>query len=180
MELTLTLPPQATAAMPSPDMGPVQLKDCMEELLKFTLICAIHGEVELGFSKDYCSRLLQDDPSSPFQSSIDIFKGVPSHALYKHLAASLYQTISSGALVRGSDKISFMHQEESLKLKEDDWTKLTLERGMELLNVLKSVDFELHVQEPYFSQLKGGCKTVEGRCASGNYNRYDIIWLAFD
>lgn len=65
----------------------------------------------------------------------DILKGVPSYALYKHLAASLYQTISSGAFVRASDKISFMHQEESLKLKEDEWTKLTLERGMELLNV---------------------------------------------
>lgn len=82
--------------------------------------------------------------------------------------------------------------------------------------MLKSVDFELHVQEPYFSQLKGiilffsfiymffnlllcsfayfqgfdncrkllsfvgGCKTVEGRCASSNNNRYDIIWLVFD
>lgn len=70
MESTVIPPPQATAATPSPDMELTQLKDCMEELLKFTLTCSIQGEVNLGFSKDYCSQLLQDDSSNPFQSSI--------------------------------------------------------------------------------------------------------------
>jgi len=35
-----------------------------------------------------------------------------------------------------------------------------------------AVDFELHVQEPYFTQLRAEAKTVEGRLATGNYNRY--------
>ncbi|XP_050944092.1 uncharacterized protein LOC127150412 [Cucumis melo] len=39
------------------------------------------------------------------------------------------------------------------------------------LQVLKTVNFELHVQEPFFTQLKDGLKRVEGRCAAGNYNR---------
>jgi len=34
-----------------------------------------------------------------------------------------------------------------------------------------AVDFELHVQEPYFTQLRAEAKTVEGRLATGNYNR---------
>ncbi|KAL0536987.1 hypothetical protein IC582_025951 [Cucumis melo] len=39
------------------------------------------------------------------------------------------------------------------------------------LQVLKTVNFELHVQKPFFTQLKDGLKRVEGRCAAGNYNR---------
>ncbi|XP_071938668.1 uncharacterized protein [Coffea arabica] len=58
-----------------------------------------------------------------------------------------------------------------LKLKEEEWTKLINEKGSQLLNMLATVDFELHVQEPFFSQLKDARKTVEGRCAVGNYNR---------
>ncbi|KAI5080475.1 hypothetical protein GOP47_0003658 [Adiantum capillus-veneris] len=30
--------------------------------------------------------------------------------------------------------------------------------------------FRLHVQEPFFSQLKDGSKVIEGRCADGVYN----------
>ncbi|CAH8386180.1 unnamed protein product [Eruca vesicaria subsp. sativa] len=41
----------------------------------------------------------------------------------------------------------------------------------DLLNMLKKVNFELHVQEPYFTQLKDGLKTTEGRCAVGDYMR---------
>ncbi|KAI5652950.1 hypothetical protein M9H77_30137 [Catharanthus roseus] len=153
-----------------PVMMPVLLKDCMEELLKFTLTSSMNGEIDVGLSKDYCSRLLEDDPSNPFSSSIDIFRGVPSYPLYKHLAASLYQSISSGALVSMAEKISSMLEDRSLKLKEDEWTKLIIEKGSKMLDILKAVDFELHVQEPFFSELKDGRKTVEGRCANGSHN----------
>lgn len=37
--------------------------------------------------------------------------------------------------------------------------------------MLKTVDHELHVQEPFFSQLKDGLKTIEGRCAADKYSR---------
>ncbi|KAK4370708.1 hypothetical protein RND71_010183 [Anisodus tanguticus] len=144
----------------------LQLKDCIEELLRFTLASSI--EIDLGLSKDYCSTLLQDDP---FPNST----GGLSYPLYKHLAASLYQAISSEALPRTENKLAEMQETSSLKQKEKEWASLIKEEGSHLLNVLKSVDFELHVQEPYFSLLRNGQKTVEGRCAVGHYNKYDFI-----
>lgn len=53
----------------SPGFGAsLQLKDCIEELLRFTIVSSIDGtlEIDLGLSKDYCSTLLQEDPSHPF------------------------------------------------------------------------------------------------------------------
>ena len=57
------------------------------------------------------------------------------YPLYKHLASSLYQFISSGALVSTLNEIFSIHEDRSLKLKEDEWTKLIVEKGLELLNV---------------------------------------------
>ncbi|KAL3506776.1 hypothetical protein ACH5RR_032158 [Cinchona calisaya] len=163
-------PPPAQPA--SPGVGRVQLKDCIEELLKFTLTSSVNGELDLGLSKDYCSQLLQqDDSSTPFPSFTDTLTGVPSYPLYKHLAATLYQSISSGTLFRISDKLESINEDNSYNLKEEEWTKLIMEEGSQLQSILATVDFELHVQEPFFSQLKDGQKTVEGRCAIGNYNR---------
>lgn len=53
----------------SPGFGAsLQLKDCIEELLRFTLVSSIDGtfEIDLDLSKDYCSTLLQEDPSDFF------------------------------------------------------------------------------------------------------------------
>nr|GFA54812.1 hypothetical protein [Tanacetum cinerariifolium] len=47
--------------------------------------------------------------------------------------------------------------------KEDEWNKIIHEKGSDLIKMLETVEFELHVQEPFFSQLKDGQKTVEGR-----------------
>lgn len=66
-----------------------------------------------------------------------------------------------------------MQETSSLKQKEEEWASLIREKGSHLLDVLKSVDFELHVQEPYFSLLRNGQKTVEGRCAVGHYNKIE-------
>ncbi|XAR71104.1 hypothetical protein NMG60_11028218 [Bertholletia excelsa] len=67
--------------------------------------------------------------------------------------------------------MTLIHKDTSLKQKEVEWIELVKEKGSELLNVLRNVDFELHVQEPFFSQLKDGLKIVEGRCAVGDYNK---------
>ncbi|XP_050365607.1 uncharacterized protein LOC126784164, partial [Argentina anserina] len=50
---------------------------------------------------------------------------------------------------------------------------ITSNQDSQLLNTLKSVDFELHVQEPFFTQIKHGIKTTEGRCNVGNYSRIE-------
>nr|CAD1819926.1 unnamed protein product [Ananas comosus var. bracteatus] len=126
-----------------------------------------------GLSVDYCSRLLQDDPITvhPHLNDAEIgYGGVPQCPLYKHLARAIERCIYSGSFLRPvKSEVAF--PVEPSKMKEDKWDKLILDKGAELLNMFNSVDFELHVQEPYFSQLRAGLKKVEGRCAVGNYNR---------
>ncbi|XP_015077712.1 uncharacterized protein LOC107021543 isoform X2 [Solanum pennellii] len=160
----------------SPGFGAsLQLKDCIEELLRFTLVSSIDGtfEIDLDLSKDYCSTLLQEDPSDSFPNCTGPSEGVPLYPLYKRLAASLFEAFSSEALPRTENKLAVMQETSSLKQKEEEWASLIREKGSHLLNVLKSVDFELHVQEPYFSLLRNGQKTVEGRCAVGHYNKIE-------
>ncbi|GER27886.1 60S ribosomal protein L38, partial [Striga asiatica] len=156
----------------SPGVPPVQLRDCLEELLKFTLLSSINGKINTGLSTHYCSKLLEDDdPGNPFPVDYGVSSGVPSYPLYKHLAASLYQLIHSGTLCTTHKEIVPMPEDRSLKNKDGEWNKLVMEKGSSLLSMLKQVDFELHVQEPFFSQLNDGLKTVEGRCAVGDYKR---------
>ncbi|KAK2976783.1 hypothetical protein RJ640_027619 [Escallonia rubra] len=158
---------------PSPRVAPVQLEDCIEELLKFTLTSAIDGTlgVDIGLSKHYCSNLLKEDPDSPCPDTSVLSEGVPPYPLYKRLAASLCQCISSRAFCRTHNKMELIDEDKSWKQKEDEWNKSILQHGSELLNILKIMDFELHVQEPFFTQLKDGQKTIEGRCALGDYTR---------
>ncbi|CAL8992769.1 unnamed protein product [Prunus brigantina] len=161
-------------------MPRVNLKDTIEELLKFTLQSCTNGtlEIDLGLPKEFCFRLLKSEPndlSSPSHSdsSTGIFEGVPPYPLYKRLALALHESIASGTLFGTCNNMSIIHQESSLKEKENEWQKLISEKGSELVNVLKTVKIELHVQEPFFSQLKDGLKTIEGRCALGNCSRID-------
>ncbi|KAM7465124.1 hypothetical protein LguiB_012686 [Lonicera macranthoides] len=134
----------------SPCLSPLQLKHCIEELLHFTLSSSI--DETLGVD-------------------LDIYEGVPSYPLYKRLASALCRSISSGSICRTFNNMTLIHEDDSLKQQEEEWDELILNEGSELVNILKTVDFDLHVQEPFFSQLKDGLKTIEGRCAIGDYNR---------
>jgi len=79
-------------------------------------------------------------------------------------------------------------EDSSVQQKQQEWHKLILKKGCEIVNVnnavltdpfvhlvhciswfhysvlfqqiLKGVSFELHVQEPFFSQLNGICQSV--------------------
>ncbi|XP_021752381.1 uncharacterized protein LOC110717901 isoform X1 [Chenopodium quinoa] len=177
----------------SPGVSPVQLSDCLEDLLKFILQSSINGTLafNLGLSPDFCSGLLNNDhynnedvnhPShlqiSP--SSNDISEGVPSYPLYKKFASALQQCIISGSFFSTSEKVpELVSEDESLQDMKIQWNELISQKGSELLHMLNSIKFEIHVQEPYFSQLKDGMKTVEGRCAVGNYNRIQSGDLVF-
>ncbi|KAL3641609.1 hypothetical protein CASFOL_012424 [Castilleja foliolosa] len=156
----------------SPGTSPVLLKDCVAELLKFTLISSIKGELQTGLTNHYCANLLtEDDSSDPSPTNAEVSKGVPSYPLYKHLASSLYECIQSGALCTTYNELIPVPRDDCLKNKDEELNKLIMEKGSALLSMLKQVDFELHVQEPYFSQLNDGLKTVEGRCGVGDYKR---------
>ncbi|XP_023750024.1 uncharacterized protein LOC111898331 isoform X3 [Lactuca sativa] len=162
----------------SPEMAKFQLKDTIEALLKLTLTLSIEESLDLGLSKEFCSNLLKDDeddhtyPSST--SNTDLSEGVPPYPLYKHLASALCKSISNGAVHSMNANIPLIHEDSSMKQKEREWNKFILEKGSDLVNMLETVEFGLHVQEPFFSQIKDGKKTIEGRCAGGDYNRYII------
>ena len=112
------------------------------------------------------------------------FEGVPPYPLYKRLASALLESINSKAFCRKYSDLNFIPEGSSSKQEENEWQKLVLDKGSEIVNVsfkfltevsfnaklslcninltdvffcqiLKSVVDELHVQEPFFSQLKG-------------------------
>ncbi|XP_073116270.1 uncharacterized protein [Elaeis guineensis] len=162
---------------PSPGVSRVRLADGIEELVRFTL-AASSGEslddCDVLLSRDYCFRLLQDEPNptDPHLNDLgNVCGGVPVYPLYKHLARAIEQCINSGIFPRPTNFVGSILLDESLKMRENEWSKLILDEGSELLKMFNAVEFELHVQEPFFSQLRAGLKTVEGRCATGDYNR---------
>ncbi|KAK6279473.1 hypothetical protein POUND7_019740 [Theobroma cacao] len=151
-----------------------RLGECIEELLKFTLQSHINKSLnfELRLSPEFCSGLLNSDPADPNPGPPDILKGVPSYPLYKHLALALYQSIVSGSICNTQHNLGLMHDEISTKQKEE-WNKLVSNKGLELINIMDNIEFELHVQEPFFSMLRDCLKTIEGRCAGGKYNNIE-------
>ncbi|CAK8535972.1 unnamed protein product [Lathyrus sativus] len=154
----------------------VKLSDCFSELLKFTLTSHSHL---LNLQTNFCSTLLkQDNASSSSSFSFDSSsEGVPPYPLYNRLASSLLRCMDSQAFSSTSCNLEMMNNEfenSSMQQKHNEWQNLILEKESEIVNILKSVSFELHVQEPFFTQLKDGLKTIEGRCASAKYNRIEL------
>ncbi|KAB1213249.1 hypothetical protein CJ030_MR5G009656 [Morella rubra] len=154
-------------------MSPVNLRECMEELVRFTLESYLNEtlECDLGISKAFCSNLLKEDPNDPNSTSADSYSGVPPYPFYKRLASSLLESIDSKTYVWLRCNSKLIPEGSSFKHKENEWQKLVLDKGSEIVNIIKTTTHELHVQEPFFSQLKDGRKTIEGRCAVGEYNR---------
>ncbi|GMI89957.1 hypothetical protein like AT3G03320 [Hibiscus trionum] len=155
----------------SPGTDPVELKNSIEELLKFTLKSHLNStlELDIGLSKPFCSSLLNHPSTNPVSPN-------PSEAsqnpLYKQLARALYEIITFGSLqgLAGCDKMMPFYQGSDLK-QQEEWFDLAHKEGSQLAEILKNINFELHVQEPFFTQLQDGIKTIEGRCAVGDYNR---------
>ncbi|KAK7272004.1 hypothetical protein RJT34_28326 [Clitoria ternatea] len=155
-------------------LSPVELNDCLEELVKFTLNSHSHL---LNLSSQFCSTLLKNDPSSSLShpQPHDSLEGVPLYPLYKCLASALLRCMDSETFcsTECNSAVTLEFEDSSMQQKHNEWHKLIVEKGSEILNILKSVSFELHVQEPFFSQLNDGLKTVEGRCASGKCSRIE-------
>ncbi|CAL4993746.1 unnamed protein product [Urochloa decumbens] len=144
----------------SPGVGGVALSSAIGDLLRFVL--STHatggggapddGSVAFPLSPSYCARLLDDGGD-----------------LCGKLAAAIVQCLEEGRLPGPPAVVGIPVAEEGPE--EKVWEAVLLEKGAELKLMYNAVDFELHVQEPYFTQLKAVAKTVEGRLATGNYNR---------
>ncbi|XP_006597055.1 uncharacterized protein [Glycine max] len=154
---------------------PVKLCDCLEELVRFTLNSNSH---HLNLSSQFFSNLLKDDATHPSSSHSlsqpnDSLEGVPPYPLYKRFSSALLKCMDSETFCRTGANLAMTDEFEdsSMQQKRNEWHRLIVEKGFEIENILKSVSFEFHVQEPFFSQLNDGLKTIEGRCATGKYNR---------
>ncbi|KAI3692691.1 hypothetical protein L6452_32512 [Arctium lappa] len=158
-------------------MSTFHLKDCIESLLRFTLALSIEESIDIGLSKEFCSNLLEVDEEDRTYSytypSSTSSTGVPPYPLYKHLASALCKLIPSGDIHPMYANMSLIHEDSSSKQQKCKWNKIIQEKGSVLIKMLETVQFELHVQEPFFCQLKDGQKTIEGRCADGDYNRIE-------
>ncbi|CAN7103264.1 unnamed protein product [Brassica rapa subsp. narinosa] len=144
------------------------LRDCMEEMVKFTLTHRSYFDLEL--TGDFCSGLLSGD-SLLHAETVEAFAGVPEYPLYKRLALNLLKSIASGCFCGGFEKVSLGKEVMWLKEKEEEWRKMIIQKGSELVNALKYVACELQVQEPLFSLMKDGVKTVEARCFEAECDR---------
>ncbi|XP_026443742.1 uncharacterized protein LOC113343847 isoform X3 [Papaver somniferum] len=112
-------------------------------------------------TEDYLEQLLRFTLLSSINETLEINLG-----LSKQYCSHLLK-LDDAQLDPSSDRSS----DESLKQKEEEWSKIIRDKGMELVKMLKDVDYEIDVQEPFFTQLRVGRKTIEGRCAVGDYNR---------
>ncbi|XP_078434701.1 uncharacterized protein LOC144705762 [Wolffia australiana] len=156
----------------------VILADCLEELVRFVLSSFLDGtlDLDLGISRDYCARLLQEEAAVDDLRSVretcenvpDDLRGVPSRPLYKRLALLLGRCLIYESFSRTSESVIGMAEVE-FKDKELDWSNLF--KASDLAKMYDHAHFEMHVQEPFFSQLRSGEKTVEGRCALGKYTQ---------
>ncbi|RLM69197.1 hypothetical protein C2845_PM17G06970 [Panicum miliaceum] len=142
----------------SPGVGRVPLSSAIGDLLRFVLSSHAagagnpdHDPAAFPLSPSYCARLLDDDGD-----------------LCGKLAAGIEQCLKEGRLPGPPAVAGIPAAEEG---PEEEWKVVLLEKGAELKLMYNAVDFELHVQEPYFTQLRAEAKTVEGRLATGNYNR---------
>ncbi|KAF2604989.1 hypothetical protein F2Q70_00028099 [Brassica cretica] len=173
-----------------------RLRDCIKEMVKFTLTHRSGFDLEL--TGDFCSGLLSGDSllhagdgieplfQNPFvfcscfiesvcvfvdAETVEAFAGVPEYPLYKRLALSLLKSIASGCFCGGFEKVSLGKEVTWLKEKEEEWSNMITQKGSELVNALKYIACELQVQEPLFSLMKDGVKTVEARCFEAEYDR---------
>ncbi|KAH0904190.1 hypothetical protein HID58_043693 [Brassica napus] len=145
-----------------------RLRDCIKEMVKFTLTHRSGFDLEL--TGDLCSGLLSGD-SLLHAETVEAFAGVPEYPLYKRLALSLLKSIASGCFCGGFEKVSLGKEVTWLKEKEEEWSNMITQKGSELVNALKYIACELQVQEPLFSLMKDGVKTVEARCFEAEYDR---------
>ncbi|KAI4378769.1 hypothetical protein MLD38_016203 [Melastoma candidum] len=169
---------------PSPAKSASGLRQCVHHLLKFILQSRVDGapDVMRKFLDPLTAVAAAEPDSAPPAPSVSV--GVPEYPLYEWLALALHEAILSGGMPQRSDYYSCSHLAFSScgddKSRKQVFDELISRQGSQLLDILKDVRFEIHVQEPYFSLLRDGKKTVEGRRAGGDHSRIksgDLILL---
>ncbi|KAL6662336.1 hypothetical protein ACP70R_000195 [Stipagrostis hirtigluma subsp. patula] len=146
---------------PSPGVGGVPLASALGDLLRLVLASHVDGaapDPAFPLAPSYCSRILHDAD------------------LLGRLEDGIERCVEEGRMPGppagdGAVGIPVAGEVEGSEERDREWEALLLEKGAELKLMYEAVEFELHVQEPFFTQLRAGAKKVEGRLATGNYNR---------
>ncbi|KAF3330905.1 hypothetical protein FCM35_KLT04259 [Carex littledalei] len=155
---------QEVSGAASPGVGAVSISDAIDELLRFTLSSTLSGDSDisdLALSSDFSSGLLLLDNAAvttPHHfNDNEVGNGVPSYPLYKHLAKVLDKSFKAGLFPRREDMGTIFPPDDGPRIKETEWDKMISKTGFELCSMYGNVNFELNVQEPFFSQLKDRC-----------------------
>lgn len=57
------------------------------------------------------------------------------YPLYRHLASTLHDCITSGTFCKASNTMAQIQENEFLNQKENGWSKLIMDKGSELIKV---------------------------------------------
>ncbi|KAL2654038.1 hypothetical protein R1flu_022166 [Riccia fluitans] len=160
---------------PSPEPPPVSFS----EFVTCALQSLLSGENQLPcpLPSEICAALLRTDRSADANNGEGEFfsaKGVPKHPLYKYIGRGLSEWTSTGSFPRSVELLEGINEDEGKSAKIQGWTQKVRDLGACLMEVWREVRFQLHCQEPFFSQLKDGRKTVEGRCAGGHHSKLQV------
>ena len=84
---------------------------------------------------------IQDNPYAYFNCFADSLEGVPPYPLYKCLASALLRCMHSETFCRTGANLAMCHEFEdsSAQQKQQEWHKLILEKGFEIVNVNNDV-----------------------------------------
>ncbi|KAJ7542541.1 hypothetical protein O6H91_10G110900 [Diphasiastrum complanatum] len=115
----------------------------------------------------FCSALLYDGSASGELRPQIKPEEISPYPLYKHLAAAIGHSIPHGFSSESNpavlaERLEILHNDQQASSR---FNRL----GSSLLKVFSESNWQIHVQEPYFSLLRSGDKIVEGRCATGSY-----------
>ncbi|WZZ05232.1 hypothetical protein YC2023_091154 [Brassica napus] len=134
-----------------------RLRDCIKEMVKFTLTHRSGFDLEL--TGDFCSDLLSSD------SLLHAGDGI--EPLFQNPFVFCSSFIESVCVFVDAETVEAFAGVP----KEEEWSNMITQKGSELVNALKYIACELQVQEPLFSLTLDGVKTVEARCFEAEYDR---------
>ncbi|GAQ82654.1 RNA-binding ASCH domain protein [Klebsormidium nitens] len=125
-----------------------------------------------------CQQLLEEEPNQNEASAANATpghsqSGVLSRPLVRHVAWALLQWHKAGRFPVELPPIEGLQEDRSWEGELDGWTR-KIETALGALLEVRKAALSLHVQEPWFSHLKSGAKSVEGRCAKEAYTRLEV------
>lgn len=120
---------------------------------------AFHTSISSPHLISQAHRLCFQEPSA------SLVEGVPVYPLYKHLACALHEWMVTAVFPRRIESIPGCWEDDALKTKVGEWSPKVIELLTRLKELMLHIKFQLRAEEPFFSLLRDGSRTVEATCA---------------